>query len=216
MREDMRDAARAPPVGGKRARRRRRVAIDARGPVGGRHLGSCRRAAPFRRACAAGSAPSPRTATKAAPTRCGLSVFGAAYRKQFGIAEPQRARSRRERAEHAARPLRRADRRAEIHHGLREIAGPCRPAPVVSTIARISRLASGSGVRCFEQPRRSPARHCRRPPRPAGRRRSPRSPPPYRRRCRATRAVPLRCRESVRQAGRRPMSAHFLRLRARE
>ena len=63
---------------------------------------------------------------------------------------------------------------------------------------------------------RSRARHCRRPPRPADRRRSRRSPRPCRRRCPATRAAPPRCRESGRRARRPPCSAQAIRLRARE
>ena len=92
---------------------------------------------------------------------------------------------------------RRADRRAEVHHRLGEIAGALvrgrsrRPAPGF----RPCLPADGSLTRTAA---RSPARHCRRPPPRACRRRSRRSRRRYRRRC------PGACRSSASSSGKRP------------
>ena len=86
MREDMRDAAGAPPVGRNGAASALVVAVDARRPVGGRHFASCRRAGPCPARLRSRTAPSPRTATKAAPRRCGFSAFARADGQQFRIA----------------------------------------------------------------------------------------------------------------------------------
>ena len=84
---------------------------------------------------------------------------------------------------------RRAQHRAQIHHRLREIAGPLlrHQRRGEGAQPRLGRAAAACARRTAA-PR--PARHCRRPPRPAGRRRSPRSPPRCSRRSRAARAAP--------------------------
>ena len=58
--------------------------------------------------------------------------------KRSGSPSRKRARNRRAAGRACRRPLRRADRGAEIHHRLREIAGPRRPAPASRRAARIS------------------------------------------------------------------------------
>ncbi len=147
MREDMGDAA------GEAASRRQRAAASAptapswravQSVVGTSVMPPSR---PLSARLRSSMAPSPRTATKAAPTRCGLSALGALDREAFGIAEPQSPRNRRCSGQSMQRRLaRRADRRAQIHHRLGEIARPrCRHQRLDD--ARGSRgLAAGSGV----------------------------------------------------------------------
>ena len=72
-----------------------------------------------------------------------------------------------------------------------------------SASARIVGLAAGQRLPRRRRAARSRARHCRRPAiARCDRTRSPRSPPPCRRRCRAVRAAPPRCREIFRRAAR--------------
>ena len=171
-----------PPVGGEgRGRRRwsrRRAAPSSRWSA----PRSCRRAGPCPGACASSTAPSPRTATKAAPRRSGFSAFGRATGKRSGSPEPSARAIVAQRAEHAG-----GRRGVQIVAPRSIIAWAKSPGRAsgtsVSTSARISRLGLGQRRLDRVEPRDRPARHCRRPPRPAGRRRSRRSPPPCRRRC---------------------------------
>ena len=123
MGEDMGDPARRPPVGGERRGVGRRHAVAPRRPVGRGNFGHAAEQALVlalaqqHRAIAAhgdeGSADALRPFELRQPVG-----------KPFGIAETQRGAVAVERAQHAGRPARRADRRAEIHHRLREVARP--------------------------------------------------------------------------------------------
>ena len=161
------------------------------------------------------TAPSARTATKAAPCRVGRSAFAARTGKSS--CRPSA------RATQALAPAGRASRRA---------ASACRsPRRDPSSPGRSRRRARAGVSRAWmradrpSSPRaaasrsrraaRSPARRCRRPPRPARRRRSPRSPPRCSRRCRAAPAGLGRLRETARRDRAATTSAQAFRLRAR-
>ena len=192
MGEDVADMPGRPPVGGEGRGVGTGRAVGPRRPGGGRHLAHSAEQALVGR-LRSSTAPSPRTATKAAPRRCGLSGFGRPHRQQrSGSPAASAAAAVAQRAEHAGRPARRADRGAEIHHRLGEVAGPALAAPSCSTGLRGSAAWPPAAASRSPPGARSRARHCRRPRRPAGRRRSRRSPRRCRRRCRATPAAPLR------------------------
>ncbi len=147
MGEDVGDPARPAASRPRRARRRRRSSPSRpRRPVGGRHLGHAAEQAACPGACA--TAPRRRRAPRRRPRRraAAAPAWAPCTGNAFGIAEAQRRAVVVERADHAGRPARRADRGAEIHHRLGEIARPARAAPSCSTAAWISGLAAGSGV----------------------------------------------------------------------
>ncbi len=130
-----------------------------------------------------------------------LRLFGA-RRQILGDAACRGGAGRAPRAQHAARTARRADRGAQIHHRLREIAGapirhqPCRELPQ-PRFRRRHRL--GDGVKPGDDAL-DIAVDCRGR---AGRTRSPRSPPRCSRRSRAMRAMPRARTETRRHAARR-------------
>ena len=149
---------------------------------------------------------------EAAPGR--LVGLGRAARQLLGDALRAAAAALHQRADHAARIARRADRGAEIHHRLGVVAGalPAAPARRRARRSRSWRRAAASRSR---RAGRSRARHCRRPPRPAGRRRWRGLQPPCSGRCRAGRAGSPRPRESGRHAPPTTALAQACRLRAR-
>ena len=115
-------------------------------------------------------APSLRASTKASPRRVGLSALGARRGSSSAMPSLRAAAAVMQRADDAARVARRADRGAEIHHRLGVVAGALLRAPARRRAPR-SRSWRRAAASRWRTGGRSPARHCRRPPRPAGRRR---------------------------------------------
>ena len=198
MREDVAHHARqAPP-----ARLDRRVEHRAGGIVVGSHAlvgGSAMPPSrPFGGRRAQQHASSARSTTKAAPRRSSPSALPLLARKR--LLQPLGAGPARRHpgAERAGRPLRRADRGAEIHQRLREIARPVGRHERLGRAPGSAGFAFGQRLLDREEPRTRPARHCRRPPRRARRTRSRRSRRPCRRRCRAA------CGAPPRSPGKRP------------
>ena len=151
-------------------------------------------------------APSFRTATKAAPRRCGFSAFSPRIGRSSGSPRENGAAVLAHRAKHAARPLRRADRRAEIHHRLREVARPVGGDQLLQQHAYLG-LRIRQRRADLEQPRHHALDIAVDHRLPSARRRSRRSLPPCRRRCPATRASLLLCREYACQRGRHEVGA---------
>ena len=153
-------------------------------------------------------APSARTATNAAPRRRRPVFFGA-LRGNVSASPRRRARAIvHPGAERAGRLLRRADGGAEVHQGLREIAGARGRHQVLRKPPDL-RLGRGQFRLDGKQPRHHPLDIAvdRQPP--ARRRRSPRSPPRYRARCRAARRARPRLPGNVRRGARpRPSRRH--------
>ena len=104
---------------------RRRRAVDARGPAGGRHLGHAAEQALVRAlaqqdgAVAAGPRRRPHRAATACPP------WAARTGKRSGSPATIARQSSRSGQSMQRGRLRRADRGAEIHHRLGEVAGPC-------------------------------------------------------------------------------------------
>ena len=157
MREDMaRSGRRSASSPGKGAPFVRRFAIDPRGPAGGRHLAHAAEQAACRAACAA--APRRRRARRRRPRRAAAACRPSApcTGSSSGSPSTQRQAVVAQRAEHAARPLRRADRRAEIHHRLGEIARPVGRHQRLDAGRGSPAWRAGSGVRDREEPRHHP------------------------------------------------------------
>ncbi len=123
MREDMGDGAAGLPVGGKGRGGGAALAVGARCPGAARHLRHAAEKPAFPPlAQEHGARLVLGHEGRAEPHR--LFLLRRLARVELGILPAEHAAGGIERTERAGRPARRADRRAEVHHGLREIARP--------------------------------------------------------------------------------------------
>ena len=138
---------------------------------------------------------------RALAARSGLGLGAARIGR--GIPAPERRAIREQRARGAIGIAGPADRRADIHQRLGEIArSPAwRKHP---RRRRRFRLAPARSAHRARAGARGCVRYCRRPARSGVQRRSPQSPPQYRRRRRGGRVTPLPRSESTRRGERSP------------